>query len=372
MVSHTTVHKAFRGPQLPSWGITEMIVEELAKGASNSPEVVVENFRLLWTKAADRSERAIPVGRDRGADKAVTHSRTSASARPLSQILLHALDEIEQVGMRKGGVFTIPTGLSDLDVLTGGFRPGSLNVIASGPSIGKSTLALDICRATSLRHHLPSAFFSSEMSENEIQMRLLSAEARVSLHWLRSGYLQDEDWSRLGHKLEDIAKAPLWLLYAPALTLTLLDEEIRNLRGAPGVKLVAVDSLQGLAAASCDEGVAATTSDVLRHLKRIAHEFQVPIVVTARIRNEDALKHRRPEISDMQDSEAVYEEADTIIMLYRPDAYDREHPRAGEVDLIVAKQRNGPTATATAAFQGHYMRIVDMSGEDQNWSIERE
>jgi replicative DNA helicase len=202
------------------------------------------------------------------------------------------------------------------------------------------------------------------MNENELNMRLLAAEARVPQYWLRNGRLQDEDWSRLARVIQQIAEAPLWLSHTPMLGLKDLEREIRTLTDEYDLRIVAIDCLQPLVTACVEEGSASGVSEILWHLRRISLNLDVPVLLTSRVRHKPAHEIRRPEIVDLQDSEAVFEEADVLIVLHRPDAFDKEHPRAGEIDVNVAKHRNGPTATITAVFQGHYARILDISGED--------
>jgi replicative DNA helicase len=358
VISHTTIHKALRGPQLPSWEATELIVEELARAAQENVSTTRENFRFLWSRTTRLDKRASEVDQ----------SRANALARPLSESILKTLDEIEYVGAQQEALRAVPTGISDLDLLTGGLRPGTLTVFASGPTVGKTTLALNVCRVAAIKEGLPSAFLSTEMNESELQMRLLSAQARVPLYWIRNGQMQDEDWTRLARVMGEIGGAPIWFSQTPTFDLKALEDQVRMLKAEYDLRLVVIDCLQPFVTASKIAGSASSAREVLWHLRRVALTFNIPVLLTSRVHYKEIHARKRPEVADLQDSEAIFEEVDVLIILHRPDVFDKEHPRAGEIDLIIEKQRNGPTGTVTTAFQGHYSRILDIGGE--HWPLE--
>lgn len=261
------------------------------------------------------------------------------------------------------GLTGLATGFTDLDSLTSGFQPGQLIVLAARPGMGKSTLAMDFARACSIKHQVPSAFISLEMGINELNMRLLSAEARVGLHHLRSGNVTDDDWSRIARRLPDITAAPLYVTEAGD-TLGAIQAKIRRLKNKhPELGLVIIDYLQlvrlgGRPAESREREV----SEISRSLKLLAKELELPIVALAQLnRGPEMRADKRPTKSDLRESGSLEQDADLVLLLYRDDAYEPESPRAGEVDLIVDKHRNGPTATITMANQLHYSRFVDMA-----------
>jgi replicative DNA helicase len=286
----------------------------------------------------------------------------------LSESILKTLDEIEYVGAQQEALRAVPTGISDLDLLTGGLRPGTLTVFASGPTVGKTTLALNVCRVAAIKEGLPSAFLSTEMNESELQMRLLSAQARVPLYWIRNGQMQDEDWTRLARVMGEIGGAPIWFSQTPTFDLKALEDQVRMLKAEYDLRLVVIDCLQPFVTASKIAGSASSAREVLWHLRRVALTFNIPVLLTSRVHYKEIHARKRPEVADLQDSEAIFEEVDVLIILHRPDVFDKEHPRAGEIDLIIEKQRNGPTGTVTTAFQGHYSRILDIGGE--HWPLE--
>jgi len=280
----------------------------------------------------------------------------------LADMLPDAIDWLKAAGVREHLVLGVPTGFADLDALTNGLHPGSLVVVGSRPSIGKTTLLLNFCRATTLRHALPSALFSLEMTRREINLRLLSAEARVPLQVMRSGQMTDDDWARLSQRMQEIADAPLYINDSGALIIQALCDEATRLVRDHGVKLIAVDYLQLITPGLRGETREREVSETTRQLKALALDLGVPIVVAAQLnRDPEYRTDKKPLLSDLRESDAIAQAADIVILLYREDAYERESPRAGEADLIVAKHRQGPTATVTVAFQGHYARFVDLA-----------
>lgn len=269
--------------------------------------------------------------------------------------LLDELEAAEQTGL--------PTGFTDLDSLTGGLHPGQLIVIAARPSLGKTTLAIDMLRTTAIQHGLPAALFTLELERLDITRRILSAEARVALHHMRGGTLTDEDWTRLARRMPDVSAAPLFIQDTAYRTFTDLRAHCRRLHAQRDVRLIAVDALHMLNYGTRQLGSRyEEISEISRCLKLLAKELQIPIVAVSTLnRNAELRTDKRPMLSDLRDSGALEDNADVVVLIHREDHYDRESPRAGEADLIVAKHRDGPTATITVAFQGHYSRFVDMA-----------
>jgi replicative DNA helicase len=480
---------------------------------------------------------------------AVTEQRTSEDYLPLADIMEGALDEIEAIGSRSGQMSGVPTGFADLDSLTNGLHPGQMIVIAARPAMGKSTLALDFARACSINNGMPSVIFSLEMGRNEIAMRLLSAEARVALHHMRSGSMTDDDWTRLARRMPDVQAAPLYIDDSPNLSMMEIRAKCRRLKQRNDLRLVVIDYLQLMQSGGSrrPESRQQEVSDMSRNLKLLAKELEVPVIALSQLnRGPEQRTDKKPMVSDLRESgcvtaatrvlradtgaettigellasgarevpvwslddrlrlvrrtmthvfssgvkpvfrlrlasgreieataghpflgyggwtplgalavgdrvavlrhapgdeasgddapaapaarltatvaagpalaplaaavrgagldlvatgdvlwdevtaieplgeqpvydatvpgthnfvangihihNSIEQDADMVILLHREDAYEKESPRAGEADLIVAKHRNGPTATITVAFQGHYSRFVDMAG----------
>ncbi len=225
-----------------------------------------------------------------------------------------------------------------------------------------SALALDVCRSASIKHGMTAVLFSLEMSRNEITMRLLSAEARVPLHAMRTGQLSEDDWTRLARRMSEVVDAPLFIDDSPNMSMMEIRSKCRRLKQRNDLKLVVVDYLQLMSSPKRVENRQQEVSELSRSLKLLAKELQVPVVALAQLNRGPELRtDKRPLLADLRESGSIEQDSDVVILLHREDAYERESPRAGEADLIVAKHRNGPTATVTVAFQGHYSRFVDMA-----------
>ncbi len=292
----------------------------------------------------------------------VTDRRTSDDYKPLSELMGDALTEIEAIGNRGGERVGVPTGFEDFDRLTNGLHPGQLVILAARPSIGKSTLALDFARAASIDHGLTSVFFSLEMGRNEIVMRLLSAEAGVSLHNMRSGQMNDSDWNKLARKMAAVSEAPLFIDDSPNLTMMEIRAKARRLKQRHNLRLIVLDYMQLMTSGRKVESRQQEVSEFSRQLKLLAKELEVPVVALSQLnRGPEQRTDKKPMLADLRESGSLEQDADVVILIHRDDAYDKESPRAGEADLIVAKHRNGPTSTVTVAFQGHYSRFVDMA-----------
>ena len=225
-----------------------------------------------------------------------------------------------------------------------------------------STLALDFARAAAIRHHMATVLFSLEMGRNEITMRLLSAEARVPMQTMRAGQMNDDDWARLARRMSEVADAPLFIDDSPNMSLMEIRAKCRRLKQRHDLKFVIVDYLQLMSSPRRVENRQQEVSDMSRSLKLLAKELDVPVVALSQLnRGPEQRTDKRPLLSDLRESGSIEQDSDVVILLHREDFYEPESARAGEADLIVAKHRNGPTATVTVAFQGHYSRFVDMA-----------
>jgi replicative DNA helicase len=293
---------------------------------------------------------------------AVTERRTSEDYAPLAALMEGTLDEIEAIQAHDGRMVGVPTGFADLDQLTNGLHPGQMIVVAARPAVGKSTLGLDVARSAAIKHQLTTVIFSLEMGRNEITMRLLSAEARVALHHMRSGTMSDDDWAKLARKMGEVSDAPLFIDDSPNMSMMEIRAKARRLKQRHNLKLVIIDYLQLMQSGKRIESRQQEVSEFSRALKLLAKELEVPVIAISQLnRGPEQRTDKKPQMSDLRESGSIEQDADMVILLHREELYERESPRAGEADFIVAKHRNGPTATITVAFQGHYSRFVDMA-----------
>jgi replicative DNA helicase len=301
------------------------------------------------------------VDRAQAAIYDVTERRTSEDYIRLEQLLQGTMDEIDAIATRGGASLGVPTGFAELDQITNGLHPSQMVIVAGRPASGKSTIGLDVARSCSIRNGMASVIFSLEMSKSEITMRLLSAEAKVPLHHMRSGHMSDDDWARLARRMGEVADAPLYIDDSPNLTMMEIRAKARRLKQRHDLRLVVVDYLQLMTSGKRVESRQQEVSEFSRSLKLLAKELDVPVIAISQLnRGPEQRTDKKPMLSDLRESGSLEQDADMVVLLHREDMYERESPRAGEADLILAKHRNGPTSTVTVAFQGHYSRFVDM------------
>ena len=273
-------------------------------------------------------------------------TRHSSNARRMSRFIV-AVDPVPSVPVR-----CIEVGNSSHMYLAGRSMIPTHN----------STLGLDLARAASIKHGLASVIFSLEMSRNEIVMRLLSAEAQVPLHHMRAGTMSDNDWTKLASKMGAVSEAPLFIDDSPNMTLMEIRAKCRRLKQRHDLRLVIVDYLQLMTSGKRVESRQQEVSEFSRSLKLLAKELGVPVIAISQLnRGPEQRTDKKPMLSDLRESGSLEQDADMVVLLHREDFYEKESPRAGEADFIVAKHRNGPTQTVTVAFQGHYSRFVDMA-----------
>ncbi len=295
---------------------------------------------------------------------AVTERRASEDYRPLSEIMVEVTDEISNNQNHGDGLVGVPTGFRDLDNLTNGLHGGQMIIIAARPAIGKSTLALDICRAASIDAGITSVIFSLEMGRTELTMRLLAAESGIELNRLRKGNLDDQHWIKIAGTQSRISEAPLFVDDSPNMSLMEIRAKCRRLKQRHNLGLVVVDYLQLMSSGKKVESRQQEVSEFSRALKLLAKELEVPVIAVAQLnRGPEMRQDKKPMMADLRESGSLEQDADLVMLLHREDVYDADSQRAGEADIIVAKHRNGRTDTISVAFQGHLARFVDMARE---------
>jgi replicative DNA helicase len=292
----------------------------------------------------------------------VTERRTSEDYVALEELLQPTMDEIDAIASRGGISLGIPTGFADLDAVTNGLHPGQMIIVAARPGIGKSTLGLDFTRSCSIAHGMTSVIFSLEMSRTEIVMRMLSAEAKIRLQDMRGGRMTDDDWTRLARRMSEVSEAPLFVDDSPNMTMMEIRAKARRLKQRHDLKLVVVDYMQLMTSGKRVESRQQEVSEFSRQLKLLAKEIEVPVIAISQLnRGPEQRTDKRPMLSDLRESGSLEQDADMVILIHRPDAFERDDPRAGEADLILGKHRAGPTATVTVAHQLHYSRFADLA-----------
>jgi replicative DNA helicase len=291
----------------------------------------------------------------------VARANASDEFSTLGDSLQAAIDDIELAQNRGGELVGVPTGFAELDELTHGLHPGQLIIVAARPAVGKSTLAVDFIRNAAIRYNKPAIFFSLEMGRSEIAMRMLSAETSIPLQSMRKGMVDNSDWTKIVSVRGQLNSAPLYIDDSPNLTLVEIRAKCRRLVKQYGLKLIVIDYLQLLTSGKKVESRQQEVSEFSRSLKLLAKELNLPVIAISQLnRQSEQTKDKKPDISQLRESGSLEQDADVIILLHREGIGEKDHPRSGEADLILAKQRNGPTGTITVAFQGRYSRFANM------------
>jgi replicative DNA helicase len=318
--------------------------------------------QLGWSARADgRDALAIADEAQQIAYGLTTGDRNGDGFEGLAALLQPALDEIEAASQQTG-MRGIPSGWADVDRLLNGLSAGQLVIVAGRPGMGKSVASTNIAQHAALRHNMASAIFSLEMSKVEITTRILSAEARVPLNTLRSGQLSDDDWTKLARRMGEISEAPLYVDDTPNMNLMEIRAKARRLKQRHDLKLLVVDYLQLMTSPRRTESRQQEVADISRGLKLLGKEVECPVIAVSQLnRGPEGRQDKRPSLADLRESGSLEQDADVVILVHRDDYYDKESPRAGEADFIVAKNRTGATDTITVAAQLHLSRFVDMA-----------
>ncbi|MDP6949627.1 MAG: replicative DNA helicase, partial [Arenicellales bacterium] len=285
--------------------------------------------------------------------------RNAIGFQPIQGLLTQAVDRIEELYESGDAITGVASGFKDLDNLTSGLQVADLVVVAGRPSMGKTSLAMNIAESAAVGAKLPVAVFSMEMPGQQLAMRMLASLGRINAHKVRTGQLNQEDWPRLTSAVGLLDEAPIFVDDTPALTPLELRTRIRRLMREHGqLGLVVVDYLQLMQTGENTENRAVEVSNITRSLKIIAKEARVPVVVLSQLnRGLEQRPNKRPIMSDLRESGAIEQDADVILFIYRDEVYNEDSPEKGTAEIIVAKQRNGPTGMVRLTFLGEYTRF---------------
>jgi replicative DNA helicase len=291
-------------------------------------------------------------------------SRGRSGFVAVRDILPQTIDRLDTLHQNPGEIRGVPTGFTLLDKKTAGLQAGDLVVIAGRPSMGKSTLAVNIAESAAIAKGVPAAIFTMEMSAEQMTLRMISSLGRVSATHLRTGNFTDEDWSRIQGAMAQLSGAPIYLDESPALTPTELRARARRLKRERGLGLVIVDYLQLMQVPGTKENRATEISEISRGLKALAKELQVPVIAISQLnRAVEQRTDKKPVMSDLRESGAIEQDADLILLIYREEVYDQNTTRRGVADIIIAKQRNGPIGEVQLTFLGEYTRFENLVAE---------
>jgi len=306
------------------------------------------------SELVDEAERVVFEIAESGA-------RGRSGFKPLKQILPEAVDRIDILHQSDGDITGIPSGYHEFDKMTAGLQPGDLIVIAGRPSMGKTTLAVNIAENAAIGSKVPTAIFSMEMPSQQLAFRMISSLGRVDQTHLRTGRFPDEDWSRINTAVQLMSEAPIFIDDSPGLSPTEIRARSRRLQREHGLGLIVVDYLQLMAVPGSKENRATEISEISRSLKGLAKELSLPVIALSQLnRSVEQRTDKRPVMSDLRESGAIEQDADLIVFIYREEVYNQDTPRKGIADIAIAKQRNGPIGDFPLTFVGRYTKF-------ENW-----
>ena len=292
----------------------------------------------------------------------ISEKRLRGGFKHIDPILHHAFEELDKIASKPGSVTGVPSGLMDLDDMTSGFHPGELIIVAGRPGMGKTALALTMGRNAAILEKTGVGMFSLEMANHQLAMRLLCAEGRVDSHLVRTGKLPKTQWKNLSIAVGSLAEAPIYLDDTPGMSVLEVRAKARRLKAEKDVGLIIVDYLQLMTGPKGSESRQQEISQISRSLKNLAKEIDLPVIGLSQLsRAVESRTERRPQLSDLRESGAIEQDADVVIFLYRPWVYSQEEEDRGKAEIIVSKQRNGPTGIVEATFIDRFARFENMS-----------
>ncbi len=294
---------------------------------------------------------------------AIAANQMKGTFEPISDILIHAIERAEELYENQGGLTGISTGFKDLDQLTSGLQPSDLVLVAARPSMGKTAFTLNIASYAAL-HESSVAFFSLEMSKEQLVQRMLCSEGGIDSQRLRTGQLADEEWDQLIATADRLSRAKIYIDDTPGITIMELRSKARRLKAEHGLDLVIIDYLQlmqGRASRNGDNRQQ-EISEISRSLKALARELKVPVVALSQLsRSVESRQVKKPMLSDLRESGSLEQDADIVMFLYREDYYDQDTENKNITDVIIAKHRNGPIDTVKLFFHKEFTRFRGIS-----------
>ncbi|HHY42615.1 MAG TPA: replicative DNA helicase [Thermoanaerobacterales bacterium] len=279
----------------------------------------------------------------------------------IKDILFDTFERIEQLYNSEGGITGVPTGFPDLDEKTSGLQPSDLILIAARPSMGKTAFALNIAQNAAIRYKIPVAIFSLEMSKEQLVQRMLCAESNVDSHKLRTGRLDEEDWPKLARAMGPLSEAPIYIDDTPGISSLELRAKARRLKAEKGLGLIIIDYLQLMSTRGSSENRQQEISQISRSLKALARELSVPVIALSQLSRAPELRSdHRPILSDLRESGSQEQDSDVVAFLYREDYYNPDTDRKNIAEVIIAKQRNGPTGTVELVWLPRFTKFASI------------
>ncbi|MBI5869018.1 MAG: replicative DNA helicase [candidate division Zixibacteria bacterium] len=299
---------------------------------------------------------------------AISEKRWRQDFVSLAEILPKTFESIEEYNRRGGGITGLPTGFDELDQLTAGLHPSDLVILAGRPSMGKTALALNIMENLAIDHHKPCAIFSLEMSKEQLAQRMLCSRAKINAHSMRTGRLRASEYSALSIAVGPLSEAPVFIDDSAAIGILELRAKARRLKAQHNIQLIVLDYMQMMHGPRNVENRQQEIAMISRSLKSLAKELELPVLALSQLSRQVEQRggERRPQLSDLRESGAIEQDADVVMFVYRAERYDITTDKAGNplhnvAEVIVGKQRNGPTGTARLAFLKDYARFENLS-----------
>jgi len=328
-----------------------------------STEIITESYqdRSDVESFLDEAERAIFQ---------ISENRVRPSFYPIRDIVKQSFKTLERLYEKKELVTGVPSGFKELDQMTAGFQPSDLIIVAGRPSMGKTAFCLNVAQYAAIEKRTPVAVFSLEMSKEQLVIRLLCSEAHVEGTKLRTGFLSEGDWPRLTIAAGNLSEAPIFIDDTAALSVLELRAKARRLKADQGLGMVIIDYLQLMKGRARAESRQQEISEISRSLKAVAKELNIPVIAVSQLsRRTEERTGMRPQLSDLRESGAIEQDADLILFLYRDEVYNRaeDNPNRGKAEMIIGKQRNGPTGKIDLAFLSKFTTFKDLyKGEIEN------
>ncbi|WP_033827391.1 replicative DNA helicase [Bacillus andreraoultii] len=292
----------------------------------------------------------------------VANRKNAGAFQDIKDVLVKTYDHIEQLHSRKGDITGIPTGFNDLDHMTAGFQRNDLIIVAARPSVGKTAFALNIAQNVATKTDENVAIFSLEMGAEQLVMRMLCAEGNINAQNLRTGSLTDEDWKKLTMAMGSLSNAGIYIDDTPGIRVQEIRAKCRRLRQEHGLGMIVIDYLQLIQGnGRSSDNRQQEVSEISRSLKALARELEVPVIALSQLsRSVEQRQDKRPMMSDIRESGSIEQDADIVAFLYRDDYYDKESENKNIIEIIIAKQRNGPVGTVQLAFAKEYNKFVNL------------
>ncbi|GKS14751.1 replicative DNA helicase [Paenibacillus chitinolyticus] len=336
---------------------------EIVKDKATHREAILELRRQLRQAEESEDTGKLLQTMQAGADKLTDKGFKKQPFHMISDVAMGCFDSIERTYHNRGnGAATgLPSGFADLDKLTNGFQKSDLIIVAARPSVGKTAFALNIAQNVGIRKNEPVAVFSLEMGAEQLVQRMICAEANVDANRLRTGFLEPGDWEKITAGISLLSEAPIYIDDSASITVGEIRAKCRRLKKDRGLGLILIDYLQLIAGTRKDGNRQQEVSEISRTLKQIAREFEVPVIALSQLsRTVEQRQDKRPMMSDLRESGSLEQDADIVAFLYRDDYYDKESEKKNIIEIIIAKQRNGPVGTVELAFLKNFNKFANI------------